>query len=358
MKPLFDSPTGGPTLGPVPGSEYHNPRPGHLHGGVDLNCPRRHPIRSGRRGGTVLFVGISQGLGGNKATIDYGQLKDGRRHVLTHYHFGAKHSPPEDSIIVKTGDRLRRGQIIGYAGDSGNATAVHDHYEHIVDGRPIDPLQYLREYQVVRRPRSRERYALAYPGSIGPDIPHLQDLLRQAGFNPGPSDSIYGPNTLTAVKQFQAAKGLRVDGIIGRQTWRALLKGAWPMHSTTVERWRTLVEQYWTHVGEPVDYVLQVMWAESRGLAAACNMASGAAGLFQHLPKYWEWRHREARRWWAERDVTVPAGDNIYDPELNIAVAAWLFTQQGWGAWSATAQYPKTSWSPAVRWLGDHYGIP
>ncbi len=38
------------------------------------------------------------------------------------------------------GDRVRRGQPIGRTGDSGNATAVHLHYEIIVGGRARDPL--------------------------------------------------------------------------------------------------------------------------------------------------------------------------------------------------------------------------
>lgn len=358
MKPLFDSPTGGPTLGPVPGSEFHNRRPGHLHGGIDLNCARRHPIRSGRRGGTVLFVGTSTGLGGNKVSVDYGKLRDGHQHTLVHYHFGEKGSPPEDSIIVRVGQKLKRNQIIGYAGDSGNANAPHDHYEHMVDGRQVDPLQFLREYQVVRRPKTRQRYALAYPGSIGPDIPVLQDCLRAAGHDPGPSDGAYGPRTLDAVLAFQKAKGLKADGIIGRNTWTALLRGSWPMHPPLVEQWRELVSKYWTHVGEPIDYVLLIVWAESRGNSLGYNPAYGASGLLQHLPGYWQDRLPRARKWWADRGVVLPEGDNIFDPELNVAVGAWLWTIQGWGAWGATAYYPRDKWTPAIRWLGDRYGLP
>ena len=41
--------------------------------------------------------------------------------------------------------------------------------------------------------------------------------------------------------------------------------------------------------------------------------------LFQHLGKYWDERSRQAG-WY---------GASIYDPEANIAVAAWLFYTQG-----------------------------
>ncbi|GEM_PF-1300475 len=41
---------------------------------------------------------------------------------------------------LKPGDLVRAGDLIGMTGDSGNATAVHLHYEILVDGRPQDPI--------------------------------------------------------------------------------------------------------------------------------------------------------------------------------------------------------------------------
>jgi len=221
MKPLFDSPTGGLTLGPVPGSEFHNPRPGHLHGGVDLNTKRRRPITAPRTG-RISRAGLSSGLGGNVCFIDHGLIRlDGNQHDTRHYHFGDKGEDWQDCILVREGDRVRRGQTIGWAGDSGNATAVHDHYEHLVDGKQVDPLQYLKEYQVI----PGRRLALAYPGSVGPDIPLLQQRLTAHGHNPGPADGVWGPKTTLALRAFQAAHGLTPDAILGRLTWTALLKG-------------------------------------------------------------------------------------------------------------------------------------
>ncbi|MHB9094845.1 MAG: peptidoglycan-binding domain-containing protein [Eubacteriales bacterium] len=59
-------------------------------------------------------------------------------------------------------------------------------------------------------------------GSRGLPVSALQDLLRARGFNPGPSDGIFGPVTQAAVIAFQKNRGLIVDGIVGRQTWTAL----------------------------------------------------------------------------------------------------------------------------------------
>jgi peptidoglycan hydrolase-like protein with peptidoglycan-binding domain len=50
----------------------------------------------------------------------------------------------------------------------------------------------------------------------------LQRRLAGMGFAPGPIDGRYGPLTTGAVERFQAALGLTVDGISGRQTLTAL----------------------------------------------------------------------------------------------------------------------------------------
>ena len=55
-------------------------------------------------------------------------------------------------------------------------------------------------------------------GTRGTDVSRMQDALRTAGFNPGSSDGIFGRQTAAAVRQFQAAKGLQTDGIVGRNT--------------------------------------------------------------------------------------------------------------------------------------------
>ena len=92
-------------------------------------------------------------------------------------------------------------------------------------------------------------------------------------------------------------------------------------HPAAVEAWRPLVEAHFP--ASEVDRALDVMWCESRGDADATNPSSGAAGLFQHIPRYW-----------AER--SVPAGfpgADIYDPEANVGVAAWLVAVDGWKHW-------------------------
>jgi peptidoglycan hydrolase-like protein with peptidoglycan-binding domain len=50
----------------------------------------------------------------------------------------------------------------------------------------------------------------------------LQQRLKELGHDPGPIDGIFGSRTEQAVKDFQAAQRLTVDGIVGKQTWGAL----------------------------------------------------------------------------------------------------------------------------------------
>lgn len=54
-------------------------------------------------------------------------------------------------------------------------------------------------------------------------IRQTQCLLDYLGYDPGPIDGLDGANTWDAVKAFQAAEGLTVDGVAGAQTEKALL---------------------------------------------------------------------------------------------------------------------------------------
>ena len=45
--------------------------------------------------------------------------------------------------VVRPGTSLRRGQVVGHAGSTGRSTGTHLHYEVWIDGRPVNPLQFL-----------------------------------------------------------------------------------------------------------------------------------------------------------------------------------------------------------------------
>jgi murein DD-endopeptidase MepM/ murein hydrolase activator NlpD len=49
---------------------------------------------------------------------------------------------------VHAGQEIRRGELIGAVGMSGRVTAPHLHYEVHVNGRPVNPYQYLAKSNV------------------------------------------------------------------------------------------------------------------------------------------------------------------------------------------------------------------
>jgi GH24 family phage-related lysozyme (muramidase) len=61
-------------------------------------------------------------------------------------------------------------------------------------------------------------------GSRGEQVERLQAALAGKGFSPDPVDSDFGPATERAVRRFQRAMSLEVDGIVGPRTWAALLR--------------------------------------------------------------------------------------------------------------------------------------
>ena len=59
--------------------------------------------------------------------------------------------------------------------------------------------------------------------SRGSQVVRLQRELKAAGFNPGPTDGIFGRGTQRAVLAYQSRYRLSVDGIVGPRTWNKLL---------------------------------------------------------------------------------------------------------------------------------------
>jgi peptidoglycan hydrolase-like protein with peptidoglycan-binding domain len=56
-------------------------------------------------------------------------------------------------------------------------------------------------------------------GSEDPAVRDLQEALKALGHDPGPVDGVFGAKTERAIRAFQQARGITVDGVVGRVTW-------------------------------------------------------------------------------------------------------------------------------------------
>jgi murein DD-endopeptidase MepM/ murein hydrolase activator NlpD len=99
-----------------------------LHSGIDLRASSGTPIKAAAPG-EVVFAGWRGGYG-NCTIVDHG---GGVATLYAH----------QSALKVAPGDEVSRGQVIGAAGATGNATGPHLHFEVRVNGVPVDPLPYL-----------------------------------------------------------------------------------------------------------------------------------------------------------------------------------------------------------------------
>jgi len=125
-----------------------------------------------------------------------------------------------------------------------------------------------------------------------------------------------------ATTPLQPPEPLTVENLVSYQQTLDLLYPDTSHISYNVERWRPFVEKYFAPTD--VDTAMQIMQCESGGDPNAKNPRSSASGLFQHLARYWPTRSASAG--WT--------GASIWNPEANVAVAAWLKDTAGWGSWT------------------------
>jgi len=84
------------------------------------------------------------------------------------------------------------------------------------------PLSSSEDRPVSSRSSRSAGTTLLQRGDTGSEVRRLQQKLRDEGYNPGAIDGEFGPQTERAVRQFQRANGLYVDGVAGRETLTAL----------------------------------------------------------------------------------------------------------------------------------------
>ncbi|RCW71996.1 peptidoglycan-binding protein [Saliterribacillus persicus] len=186
-----------------------------FHAGVDLVKVHRSPIES-FTDGSVLFAGNGikgTGLGGYGLCV---VVKDDKNKLILYGHL--------DEICLIKGAKVKKGEKIGYQGATGNVTGSHLHLEvrRIPDeaapfgfrqnrrDTTVDPLIYFKTFT----------NAILKRGSKGNNVKECQKalLLLHYALPVYGADGHFGKETEEAIKLFQSNEGLKIDGIIGRNT--------------------------------------------------------------------------------------------------------------------------------------------
>jgi murein DD-endopeptidase MepM/ murein hydrolase activator NlpD len=99
-----------------------------MHAGLDFAAPQGTPIYA-TANGTITTAGNSGDGFGNHVVIDHGY---GYETLYGHMY----------KVKVRDGQRVKRGEIIGYVGSTGKSTGPHCHYEVHKNDRPLDPVYF------------------------------------------------------------------------------------------------------------------------------------------------------------------------------------------------------------------------
>ncbi len=123
-----------------------------MHAGLDLAGPTGSPIYA-TADGVVHRAGWGGAYG---KMVDIGHGKG----IATRYGHMSR-------LMVRAGDRVKKGEIIGRMGSTGRSTGSHLHYEVRVDGRAVNPTPYLRASNLVLAIQTRVDDA----AQGGPEVP-------------------------------------------------------------------------------------------------------------------------------------------------------------------------------------------
>ena len=98
-----------------------------MHSGLDFTAPQGTPIYA-TGDGTVTAAGYNTGTG-NEVVINHG------------YGYETKYLHMV-RIKARAGQRVKRGEVIGWVGSTGASTGPHCHYEVHINGNPVDPVYF------------------------------------------------------------------------------------------------------------------------------------------------------------------------------------------------------------------------
>lgn len=105
-----------------------------LHGGADIGGDVGAPIYATQDGVVTKAASGYNGGSGNNVRIDHGDI-DGDKIESAYLHM--------DSFVVTAGEKVKKGQLIGYVGNTGLSTSAHLHFSIYVNGVNSDPAPFL-----------------------------------------------------------------------------------------------------------------------------------------------------------------------------------------------------------------------
>lgn len=124
----FQAPARAQTTGSFGTRSVFNGQPRNPHSGVDFRSKTGTPVAAPATG--VVTAAESLFFTGNTLVIDHGL---GLYSLLAHL----------SKFAVKAGDRVRRGQIVGFVGATGRVTGPHLHWSVRLNGARVDPLSLI-----------------------------------------------------------------------------------------------------------------------------------------------------------------------------------------------------------------------
>ncbi len=176
---------------------------------------------------------------------EYVQLDHGNGNYTRYLHM------KKGSRTVKAGDKVLKGQVLGYMGATGNVTGAHLHFDVNVNGKYVDPAPYLEGVKEFDNTPNKVKdwqlaaiadgFKFAKYGADGRWGSECEAVAKKAVCKKRATykyksltkiiqravgvavDGKFGKNTRTAVINWQKLVGLTPDGCVGPESWKKLL---------------------------------------------------------------------------------------------------------------------------------------
>jgi murein DD-endopeptidase MepM/ murein hydrolase activator NlpD len=113
-----------------------------FHEGVDIRGERGEKVFATAAG--TVSKAFKNGGYGNYVELDHG---NGYRTVYAHL----------QNYLVKPGERVEQGQVIGQVGDTGRSTGAHLHYEIRLGNKPINPTKFMKVADITQTAQAKQK---------------------------------------------------------------------------------------------------------------------------------------------------------------------------------------------------------